>query len=446
MVVPHVEVARRPRAGRGDAFRRALHRGGGVVALTVMAMLAIGSATASAVLVHLPGETLSYVPAPGAAAPVKGSIRASASAASVKGVEYHGGPVMPSNGDYTLYWAPSGAPAYPAGYQTGVNRYFEDLAHDSGGLQNTDSVLTQYHDTAGEAASYNSQFAGSLPDTHSYPVNGCSAAPICLTDKQLREEISNYVTEHKLPTDLKHEYFLITPPGVEDCLEAVGHACSDGAAHAAYCAYHSNIPITGGVIVYANDPYVNGTTCDPGEHPNNNPSDSAISGGLAHEHSESVTDPELNAWYDSKGKEVADKCGTFKEATEFGPFLGHAPDGAKYNQVLNADLYWYQQEWSNEAGACVQRAAAPLSPTVTKLMPTKGPAAGGTSVTVTGTNFTGATSVKFGALSVASFKVDSATSITAVSPAGATGTVDLTVTTPSGTSAINKKDHFKYTR
>ena len=49
-------------------------------------------------------------------------------------------------------------------------------------------------------------------------------------------------------------------------------------------------------------------------------------------------------------------------------------------------------------------------------------------MTITGTNFTGATAVKFGATNAASFTVNSATSITATSPAGS-GTVDVTVTT-----------------
>jgi hypothetical protein len=62
---------------------------------------------------------------------------------------------------------------------------------------------------------------------------------------------------------------------------------------------------------------------------------------------------------------------------------------------------------------------------------------------VTGTNFTGATAVRFGATAASSFTVNSATSITATSPPG-TGTVDLTVTTPGGTSAIGSGDQFTY--
>jgi uncharacterized membrane protein len=40
--------------------------------------------------------------------------------------------------------------------------------------------------------------------------------------------------------------------------------------------------------------------------------------------------------------------------------------------------------------------------------------------------------------------VDSDTQITAISPAG-TGTVDITVTTPAGTSAVSQDDQFTYT-
>lgn len=66
------------------------------------------------------------------------------------------------------------------------------------------------------------------------------------------------------------------------------------------------------------------------------------------------------------------------------------------------------------------------------LNPNQGPTSGGNNVVLTGTNFTGATSVKFGSKS-ASFVVDSATQITAVAPSGYSA-VQVTVTTPSGTS------------
>ncbi len=143
----------------------------------------------------------------------------------------------------------------------------------------------------------------------------------------------------------------------------------------------------------ANDPYTEGVEgCDSGEHPSESPAEGTIQGGLSHEHNESITDPELDAWFDAKGNEIGDKCRTFVPATEYGPPLGTAPDGAPYNQVVDGGLYLYQQEFNNETLECAQR-LAPAAPTVSKLSPKSGPAAGGTTVTITGTGFTGVSAV-----------------------------------------------------
>jgi hypothetical protein len=86
----------------------------------------------------------------------------------------------------------------------------------------------------------------------------------------------------------------------------------------------------------------------------------------------------------------------------------------------------------------------PANPTVTSISPATGPLSGTTSVVITGTGFTGATTVKFGTTAATSFTVTNATSITAVSPAGSAGTVDITVTTPYGTSATVTADQYTY--
>ena len=67
----------------------------------------------------------------------------------------------------------------------------------------------------------------------------------------------------------------------------------------------------------------------------------------------------------------------------------------------------------------------------------------GSAVTIIGSGFTAATSVSFGSVPAKSFTVQSGTSITAVSPPGA-GTVDVTVTTPLGTSATGPGDDYTY--
>ena len=83
------------------------------------------------------------------------------------------------------------------------------------------------------------------------------------------------------------------------------------------------------------------------------------------------------------------------------------------------------------------------APTVSGLSPTSGPAAGGTLVTIIGTGFTGATAVHFGTTPATNLSVVSDNSLTAKSPAGS-GVVDVTVTTPAGTSTTSLADQFTY--
>jgi hypothetical protein len=76
--------------------------------------------------------------------------------------------------------------------------------------------------------------------------------------------------------------------------------------------------------------------------------------------------------------------------------------------------------------------------------PAAGPATGGTSVTVTGTDLAGASAVSFGGVPATSVSVTDATHLTATSPAGSLGAVDVSVTTSSGTSDATGSDLFTY--
>lgn len=84
------------------------------------------------------------------------------------------------------------------------------------------------------------------------------------------------------------------------------------------------------------------------------------------------------------------------------------------------------------------------APTVTSLSPTSGATTGGTTVTITGTGFLGATGVNFGTKSATNFTVINDTTVVATSPAGAAGPVNVTVTNPAGTSATSSSDVFTY--
>lgn len=82
-------------------------------------------------------------------------------------------------------------------------------------------------------------------------------------------------------------------------------------------------------------------------------------------------------------------------------------------------------------------------PVVTSVAPDSGPASGGETVTITGSEFKDVSAVDFGSTPATSYSVDKKT-ISAVAPAGS-GTVDVTVTNRSGTSAVSPVDEYTYT-
>ncbi len=99
---------------------------------------------------------------------------------------------------------------------------------------------------------------------------------------------------------------------------------------------------------------------------------------------------------------------------------------------------------ASASGGLVRAALEPLAPPeVTNVVPASGPTSGGETIVVGGKNLTGASAVDFGS-TPASFTVKTATKIEAIAPPGTEGTVDVTVATPEGTSAVSRADHFSY--
>jgi hypothetical protein len=87
--------------------------------------------------------------------------------------------------------------------------------------------------------------------------------------------------------------------------------------HAGYCAWHSAGTINGTPVQFAFFFKLDGDAgCDPQSPTNQTEGLQALGNVSGHELSEMMTDPQLNAWYDSKGAENADKC-----AWTFGPSL-----------------------------------------------------------------------------------------------------------------------------
>lgn len=128
-----------------------------------------------------------------------------------------------------------------------------------------------------------------------------------------------------------------------------------------------------------------------------------------------------------------------------------ATDPTSGNQLYNTTNFRCTSQTGTVPNACLQLAPSfTPRPRTTGISPTFGPAGGGTTVTISGDAFTGATAVNFGTTAAASFAVNNDTSITAVaplvSPAGNPDTVDVTVVSPGGTSFTSTHDQFTFYR
>ncbi|MGH9109985.1 MAG: IPT/TIG domain-containing protein [Acidimicrobiales bacterium] len=144
-----------------------------------------------------------------------------------------------------------------------------------------------------------------------------------------------------------------------------------------------------------------------------------------------------------------------------GTIISHAGSGSSFGVDVSQSspmVQRYVAEVDNSGGTNIQANSPPVivtwsgtpppppppSPTVSGVSPPSGPAAGGTTVTVTGTGFAAGDTVAFGSTGATSVSVASPSSLSAVAPVG-TGTVDVTVTGPGGTSTTGTADRFTYT-
>jgi len=408
---------------------------------------------------------------------VSGSCRSSATPAvshypGSPPLVFHGGPVMstPANGNQVvvtpIFWEPSGF-SFTAAYKNLITTYLNDLAADSDKTSNVFATTFQYFGSNG-AINYRFTVGTPISDANAFPTPGCttnagsvyadsSGYTTCLDDAQVSAETSAVVGSHSLARDLGHLYVMLLPKHVESCFfpgNPAGQQCTiNPTPSATYCAYHSLVN-AGGPTVYAAMPFpvyssATGFSCTTEtlggpttiQQPNGNPDADVEISLLSHEMAEAITDPDVTTgWFDSAGFENGDDC-----AFIYGTLSGS--DGGLFNQTINGHHYLTQEEFSNadfalHREACLQSMPT-VVPSVTGVSPGSGRRVGGTSVTITGTGFPGATAVTFGGTS-ATFTITDATHITATAPAGSVGTVDVEVATPAGTSATTAADSYRY--
>ena len=203
----------------------------------------------------------------------------------------------------------------------------------------------------------------------------------------------------------------LTPPGTGSVAVSVTNAGGVSAAFGSF-TYQATAPSVSGLDV-ATGPATGGTTITiTGANLNGA---SAVNFGAV-----AATSFTVNSPTSITAVAPAQAAGTV-QVTVTTPNGTSAPSGASQFQYVGAS-----------------------APTVTALTPSFGPQAGGTSVTIQGSGFTGASQVLFGSVAATGVTVLDDTHITATAPAQASGTVDVTVTTPAGTSAVSDSDSFQY--
>ena len=339
-----------------------------VTLFLILGLLAVLPASAGAVVTSTATGPVSYLPLEGPGIAEGTSPLGASVPTGSPPLLSHGGPVMPSHEAFTIFWAPSGF-SFPAGYKTAINEYLENVGADSGLSTNVYSVSAQYTGSNGRA-SYSDSFGGSVDDTDAYPSSGTCPAyegfhgveyTACISDTKMKAEVASVVAAQEWPSGLETEYYVVLPPHAGSCF---GTTSTSGCFDKEFCAYHSFVESP--KLVYANISYSPGDVsgCGVGEYPNghsNGNVDDTLS-SLSHEANESITDPELNAWFDKKGFENGDECRNTPFGEDYGSPLGGSA-GSLFNQSINGGHYYLQMEWSNDIEDCAQR-VGPATPVI----------------------------------------------------------------------------------
>lgn len=237
------------------------------------------------------------------------------------GINYHGGPVILGTTNVYYIWY---------GNWTG-NTAMSILPDLVTGLSGSPyyNINTTYYNSSLASVSNATLLKKSVTDNYSRGT--------ALADADVTAVVSNAITSGALPADPNAVYFVLTSADVN---ETSGFCTS-------YCGWHTHGTIAGQDIKYSfvGNPDRCPSACEAQTtSPNGNAGADGMASILAHELEEAVTDPDLNAWYDTQGKENADKC-----AWKFGTTYTTS-NGSLANMKLGARDFLIQQNWLNASG------------------------------------------------------------------------------------------------
>jgi hypothetical protein len=230
---------------------------------------------------------------------------------------YHGGPIMTGTTNVYYIWYGSWTP--------GDQMILTQLASNIGGSP-WFNINTTYYNSTSTFVTNSVHYAGSTTDNYSQGKN--------LSDAAVQAIVSTAINSpNGLPKDTNGVYFVLTSADVNE----TSGFCTQ------YCGWHTRGTIAGSDIKYA---FIGNAARCPSAcaaqttSPNGSLGPDAMASIIGHELSESVTDPDLNAWFDRSGQENADKC-----AWTFGT-VQRASNGSFYNVTLGVGLqYLIQQNW-----------------------------------------------------------------------------------------------------
>jgi len=247
------------------------------------------------------------------------------------GINYHGGPVM--TGGTTLHYIWYGDWSYNPAAATILN----NLASSLGGSPYF-NINTTYYDGSNTKVS-NAVNGGS---TYNYTVGG-SGYSTALSDTDVQNIVQQAIQASGETAPNPNDVYVVLTS--KDVNETSGF-CTQ------YCGWHTHAKILGidTKFAFVGDAARCPSACSAqtASSPNNNIGADAMASVIAHETDEMVTDPNLNAWYDHRGYENADKC-----AWKFGT-VSTATNGSYYNMILGGMDYLIQQNWENaNGGNCV---------------------------------------------------------------------------------------------
>lgn len=276
---------------------------GGFLAVAAGAALAssgISAAGASTSRVHTSVHPIVHI----VPRPHGGAIAAAATGNLIN----HGGPVETAPEVFVVYW---GWTSDPSGEQARLQSFLTDVGGSS-----WLSTVSQYG--GGHTGNL---LAGTWSDSASVPNRP--------TDSQVQAEAAKAAGHFGSGTSDNVEIVVATP---------TGH--SERGFGTRWCAYHGAVSSDPN-ITYTYLPYMTDAGASCGENSVNGGSAGLLDGVTiveGHELAETITDPLLNAWFDSSGAEIGDKCAWI----------------SLQNTSMGGGSFPTQPLWSNSAGGCVQ--------------------------------------------------------------------------------------------